>query len=90
MRPAVLVEVAEASLHFDRSHKGSLYARAGIADYWIVNLADRALEIYREPMLDRSAEFGWRYLDVQVLRAGATVSPLSRPGVTIAVAGLLP
>jgi Uma2 family endonuclease len=90
MRPAVLVEVAESSLSFDRGHKGSLYARAGIADYWIVNLGDEALEIYRHPARDRSAEFGWRYLDVQMLRAGATVSPLSRPDVTVAVADLLP
>lgn len=90
VRPVVLVEVAESSLGFDRGHKGSLYARAGVADYWIVNLVDETLEIYRQPALDRSAEFGWRYLDVQVLRPGAFVSPLSRPDVTIAVADLLP
>jgi phosphopantetheinyl transferase len=35
---ALLVEVALSSLAFDRRHKGSLYARAGVADYWIVNL----------------------------------------------------
>ncbi|MGH7389480.1 MAG: Uma2 family endonuclease [Candidatus Rokuibacteriota bacterium] len=90
MRPAVLVEVAESSLGFDRGHKGSLYARAGVADYWIVNLVDEVLEVYRQPAPDRSAEFGWRYLDVQGLRAGATVSPLARPDVIVAVADLLP
>ena len=37
-RPALLLEVAESSLAFDRGHKGRLYARAGVADYWIVNL----------------------------------------------------
>jgi Uma2 family endonuclease len=89
-RPAVLVEVAESSLAFDRGHKGSLYARAGIADYWIVNLVDDVLEIYREPAPDRSAEFGWRYLDVQTLRPGAAIAPLARPDVTVAVADLLP
>jgi Uma2 family endonuclease len=89
-RPALLVEVAESSLAFDRGHKGSLYARAGLTDYWIVNLVDAVLEIYRRPALDRSAEFGWRYLDVQTFRPGATVSPLARPDVTVAVAELLP
>lgn len=89
-RPALLVEVAESSLAFDRGHKGSLYARAGIADYWIVNLVDAVLEVRRAPALDRSAEFGWRYLDVQALRPGATVAPLARPDVTVAVADLLP
>jgi Uma2 family endonuclease len=90
VRLAVLVEVAESSLDFDRGHKGSLYARAGVADYWIVNLVDETLEVYRRPALDRSAEFGWRYLDVLVLRAGGTVSPLSRTDVSLAVADLLP
>jgi Uma2 family endonuclease len=89
-RPALLVEVAESSLAFDRGHKGSLYARAGLTDYWIVNLVDEVLEVYRRPALDRSAEFGWRYLDVQTLRPGTTLAPLARPDVTVAVADLLP
>jgi hypothetical protein len=48
------------------------------------------LEVYRAPALDRSAAFGWRYLDVQALRPGAAVAPLARPDVTVAVADLLP
>src|SRR5438309_12080244 len=40
-RPALLIEVAESRLAFDREEKGSLYARAGVPDYWIVNLLDR-------------------------------------------------
>ena len=44
---ALVVEVAESSLRRDREVKGSLYARAGIADYWIVNLGDRVLEVFR-------------------------------------------
>jgi Uma2 family endonuclease len=51
-RVVLIVEVAEASLAIDRQHKGSLYARAGLPDYWIVNLVDRVLEIYREPRSD--------------------------------------
>jgi len=89
-RPTLLVEVAESSLAFDRGHKGSLYARAGVTDYWIVNLVDEVLEVYRRPALDRSAEFGWRYLDVQALRPGTTIAPLARPDITVAVADLLP
>lgn len=88
--PALLVEVAESSLGFDRGHKGSLYARAGVADYWIVNLVDQVLEVYRRPARDLSAEFGWRYLDVQALHPGAAVSPLARPDVSVAVVDLLP
>src|SRR5262249_16857745 len=48
-RPVLAIEVAESSLAFDRAQKGSLYARARIEDYWIVNLVERVLEVYREP-----------------------------------------
>jgi Uma2 family endonuclease len=67
-RPALIIEVAETSLGFDRVEKGSLYARAGIADYWVVNLVDRVLEVYRDPGADLTAPYagatcrwsGWR------------------------------
>src|SRR4051812_5890054 len=58
---ALVVEVALPRLRFDRRHKSSLYARARIADYWIVNIPDRRLEIYRDPIPDSAATFGWRY-----------------------------
>ncbi|HEX5815056.1 MAG TPA: Uma2 family endonuclease, partial [Methylomirabilota bacterium] len=54
-RPALVIEVAESSLAFDRVEKGSLYARAGVVDYWIVNLVDRVLEVYRDPDADVTA-----------------------------------
>src|SRR5436190_5062430 len=66
-RPVLLVEVADSSLLLDRHHKGSAYARAGLPDYWIVNLVDRQVEVYRRPATDTAADFGWRYLDVRVL-----------------------
>ncbi len=87
---ALLIEIAESSLAFDRRHKGSLYARARVPDYWIVNLADRTLEVYRRPAPDPSAEFGWRYLDVEIVGASGTISPLARLEATIVVADLLP
>jgi len=89
-RPALIVEVAETSLLFDRHHKGSLYARAGLPDYWLVNLVDRRLEVYRRPATDPAADFGWRYLDVRALAPGAAVTPLALPDARIAVADLLP
>src|SRR5262249_38816140 len=46
----LIVEVSLTTLRHDRGRKASLYARAGIADYWIVNLVDRQLEIYRDPV----------------------------------------
>jgi Uma2 family endonuclease len=46
---ALLVEVAESSLGFDRRAKLRIYAAAGIPYYWIINLVDRQLEVYSEP-----------------------------------------
>ncbi len=48
----LVVEVADSSLPFDRNHKQRLYARAGIPEYWIVNLSSRRLEVYRDPGSD--------------------------------------
>jgi len=88
--PVLVVEVAETSLASDRGDKGSLYARGRIADYWIVNLGARTLEVYRQPAPDGSARFGWRYGSVEVLRPPANVSPLAAPDARVAVADLLP
>src|SRR5215467_387093 len=49
---ALIVEVAETSLTYDRTEKASLYARIGIPDYWILNLIDRQLEVRRLPIVD--------------------------------------
>jgi Uma2 family endonuclease len=89
-RPVLVVEVALSQLRFDREHKGSLYARAAIADYWIVNIPERRLEVYRDPTRERATPFGWRYGRAVVLDPDAHVTPLARPAVTLAVADLLP
>ena len=89
-RPVLTVEVSESSLAVDRKHKGSLYARAGLADYWVLNLVDRVLEVYREPVADSSAPFGWRYARTEVYDAAARVAPLAAPGSSIPVSRLLP
>jgi Uma2 family endonuclease len=88
--PALAIEVAESSLDFDRRHKGSLYARAGIQDYWILNLVDRVLEIYRDPQPSANTTYGWAYRSVEVLQPAVTAFPLSIPDARIVVADLFP
>ncbi len=86
----LVVEVADATLDFDRGRKAGLYARAGIPDYWIVNLPDRVLEVYRDPgpLADRPAEHGYR----SIRRIGPldSVAPLASPAAHVRVAELLP
>ena len=89
-RPALTIEVAESSLGVDRERKGSLYARAGLPDYWVLNLVDRVLEVYREPVPDSAAPFRWRYARSEVFDASARVSPLAAPASSIPVSHLLP
>jgi Uma2 family endonuclease len=88
-RPALAIEIADSSLAFDRQQKGSLYARAGIQDYWIVNLVDRALEVSRDPAPDAAAVFGWRYRAVVSLTPRDVVAPLAFPDVRLVVGDLL-
>ncbi len=84
----LIVEVSDTSLEYDRRKKASLYARIGIADYWILNLLDRQLEIYRHPVPDSSQPYGFRYSDVTILRSQELVTPIARPQTKIRVADL--
>jgi Uma2 family endonuclease len=56
----LLIEIADSSLKYDQEVKLSVYAEAGIADYWIFNLLDNCLECYTEPYHDIKGKFGYR------------------------------
>jgi Uma2 family endonuclease len=86
----LIVEVSDTTLASDRARKGSLYARAGIAEYWIVNLVDRQLEVYRNPRPNPAQRYGHEYADSTILTPADSVSPLCEPSVVIAVADLVP
>jgi Uma2 family endonuclease len=86
---ALVVEVSDSSLNLDRL-KGGLYARAGIQDYWIVNVIERVLEVHREPHPAVDAPYGWIYRSVDLLRPPATLTPLAASGTRILVGDLLP
>jgi len=90
VRPALVVEVAETSLAFDRGEKAGLYARGGVRDYWIVNLVDRVLEVFRGPEADPTAPHGFRYRTAERPGPGAVVSLLALPSVRLSVSDLLP
>jgi Uma2 family endonuclease len=86
----LVAEVSDSSLQHDRNVKGSLYAAAGIGDYWIVNLVNRQLEVYRDPVADTSALYGASYSTRLILDPGDFVTPLAAPNARIPVADLLP
>jgi Uma2 family endonuclease len=87
---ALVVEVADSSLRLDRRFKAAIYARAGLREYWIVNLVDRTVEVHREPQAPAGAAEDWSYRTIDVLRPPSHVTPLAIPRSPIAVADLLP
>ena len=88
--PALIVEVAQSGLRMARGRKAAAYARAALADYWIVNLVDRVLEVYREPARPGPSLRRWSYVSVVTLDETATIAPLAAPSARIHVADLLP
>jgi Uma2 family endonuclease len=78
----LVVEVSDTSLRTDRGIKASMYARAGIEEYWVVDLANRRLHRYRDP-----SESGYRLVSTH--RAGEMLASLAFPDRPISVAELL-
>ena len=79
----LIIEVADTSLRYDREEKLRAYAATGIREFWLLNLQDDILEIYRQPE-------GPAYREQLTIPADGTASPLAFPDVTIALADILP
>ena len=77
----LVVEVAVESLRKDRHLKAELYARAGVPEYWIVNLVDRCIEVHAQPLQGT-------YTKVETIAAGGFV-PLAPFEAAIAVSDVL-
>jgi Uma2 family endonuclease len=78
----LVIEVADTSLRFDRTVKARLYAQRGIAEYWVVDVNARTIEVHRGPTADR-------YADVSVLAGDSTLAPLAFPDFMFRVSELL-
>jgi len=82
----LVMEVALSSLKRDREVKLSIFARAGIPEYWIVNLADQQLEVYRT-----ADHANGRYQSEHILRSDDQVTLTGPTGklIQLMVADLL-
>ena len=85
-----VVEVSDSTQRYDRKTKGGVYASAQISDYWIVNLVDRQVEVYRQPSPDPTGEFDCIYGSMQVFKPGDALVPLAAPPAQVFVDELLP
>ena len=80
----LMVEISDSSLVKDRGQKLIAYAQGFVGEYWIVNLVNRQLEVYRQPLP------AGIYADFKVYLPGESIAPINAPGKTVAVADLLP
>ena len=78
----LLIEVADSSLTFDQNQKLRLYALHGIPEYWLLNLNDLSLEVYRKPN-------GEVYAEKTTLRAGDTITLSQLNQISIRMADIL-
>ncbi len=81
-------EVSDSSLTYDRTRKGAIYAQAGIPEYWIWNLVDGSLEVYRDPHTPASGDAVYR--TKSTFGRGESVAPLAFPDFAVAVDDVLP
>ena len=79
----LLIEVSDTTVDVDRGKKLPLYARAGICEYWIVDLAERVVEVYTDPS-------STGYASRRVVGADGEVSPRAFEDVSLAVAQIVP
>lgn len=79
---ALLIEVADSALGYDRRLKAPLYAEAGVQEYWIVDLEGGAVEVYRNPSANR-------FQSVKRVGIDGTLSPLAFPDLQILAASVL-
>jgi Uma2 family endonuclease len=79
----LVIEVADTSLAFDLTTKAALYARAGIAEYWILDVIGRRLLVHRNPE-------GGQYGSVQSYSEKESVSPLAAPDSSFPVQSVFP
>jgi len=88
--PMLVIEVNDTTYLKDSGPKLRTYARAGVPDYWIVNLSQDRVEVYRQPHNPTGKRSGWRYADVRLYARGSEVSPLRRPRLAFPVDKMLP
>jgi Uma2 family endonuclease len=79
----LLVEVSDTSLAFDRKRKRKAYAEAGVREYWIVNLQEDVIEVFRQPK-------GGKYKIELRFAPGQQLSPLAFEDVIVPVADIMP
>lgn len=78
----LLIEVADSSVDYDRDIKKTLYAEAGVVEFWLVSLKDTAVEVYTQPK-------NGNYRLARILEAGESVEAAAIENLTLRVEEIL-
>ena len=78
---ALAVEIADTTRGFDLGRKAKMYAKNGLAEYWVIDLAKRLVHRHTSPSATG-------YANVESLELGAQLTALTIPGLTVDTAGL--
>ena len=90
-RTALFVaEVSKSTLKADLKVKPALYAKAGVPEYWVIDLVRRQIVVHREPTAEAGPPIKYYYRSIATLQAGDMVTPLLAPQSPVAVSSLLP
>jgi len=79
----LVVEISDTTLYFDITTKAALYARAGIPDYWVLDINGRRMLVHRDPQ-------DGRYTSVVAYNIDESVSPLAAPEAAFPVKNAFP
>ena len=77
------VEVSDSTLHFDLTTKASLYARAGIVEYWVLDVNTHRCVVHRNP-------HAGVYTSIVAYGTGEEVAPLAAPDRPLSVSSVFP
>jgi Uma2 family endonuclease len=80
----LLIEVSDSSLEFDQEMAAD-YAASHVEEYWVINVRDRNIEVYRDPVSDPASVTGFSYASRVVVSESGSVSPLFKPDNKVAV-----
>src|SRR5262249_9434450 len=80
---SLVIEVGDTSVRFDATVKRDLYARAGVPEYWVLDVPGGSLVVHRQLFDDR-------YSDVTILSGHAGIAPPSMPEQLFQVSAILP
>ncbi len=84
------IEVSDTTLSYDLGGKAALYALAGVADYWVIDINSRLVYVHRTPITSPVLPGGAGYQTVTRLTETDQISPLAAPGNSFLVAEILP